>query len=356
MLNQLKKKFNQLFRLNEIPVIRLYRGYSNGFEHIIFGHLLELSPSKPNYTTKNIFTTTLALIRLFMVRPVPKAIVQMEYAGTHYEASTEDDGFFKFEWKSAIRLEPGIYDVDVSVKSINNQPVTAEVHTRGELMSMHENQYACLSDIDDTFLISHSGELMRRLRVLLTQNAHSRKPFDGVVKHYQLLADAGTKDGLHNPFFYVSSSEWNLYEYIRQFNEKNDLPEGVLLLSQLKTISEAWKTGQNKHATKFMRIARVFELFVHHQFILMGDDSQQDPVIYQSVVKHFPSQVKAVYLRHVNKGDINEVEKAIANIEAAGVPCCHFSHSKDAIEHSISIGLITKESFENFVSGKNHMA
>ena len=356
MLDRMKRKFNQLFRLNEVPVIRLYRGYSNGFEHIIFGHVLELSPRKPNYSTRNLFTTTLALIRLFMIRPVPKAVVQMEYEGAVYEASTEDDGFFKLKWKSAIRLEAGIYDVDVIIKSINGRPVKGEVHTRGELMSMNENQYACLSDIDDTFLISHSGEIMRRMRVLLTQNAHSRKPFDGVVKHYQLLSDAGTKDGVHNPFFYVSSSEWNLYEYIRQFNDKNHLPEGVLLLSQIKTIAEAWKTGQNKHATKFMRIARVFQLFVHHQFILMGDDSQQDPIIYQAVVKHFPSQVKAVYLRHVNRGDINEVQQAIKNIEAAGVPCCHFRHSKDAIEHSISIGLISKESHENFASGKNQMA
>src|SRR6478735_2085877 len=356
MLERIKKSIQQLFRLNEIPVIRLYRGYSNGFDHIIFGHVLELSPGKPNYATKNLFTTTLALIRLFMVRPIPKAVVQMEYEGVMHEASTEDDGFFKFEWKSAIRLEPGIYDVDVVLKLINGQSITNEVQTRGELMCVHENQYACLSDIDDTFLISHSSKLGRRLRVLFTQNAHSRKPFDGVVKHYQLLADAGTQDGEHNPFFYVSSSEWNLYEYIREFNQKNDLPEGILLLSQIKKISEAWKTGQNKHATKFMRIARVFELFVHHQFILMGDDSQQDPLIYQSVVKHFPAQVKAVYLRHVNKANLPEVNRVIAAIEDAGVHCCHFTHSREAIEHSISIGLISKESFENFTSEKNKMA
>jgi len=291
-----------------------------------------------------------------MVQPVKKAVLHLEYEGEQYEATTEDDGFFKFEWKSATQLQPGIYNVDVTVKTLDDEPVLSEIHARGELMSMHENQYGCLSDIDDTFLISHSGELVRRLKVLLTQNAHSRKPFEGVVKHYQLLSDAGTKDGFPNPFFYVSSSEWNLYEYIREFNNKNELPEGVLLLSQLKTISEAWKTGQNKHATKFMRIARVFNAFVHHQFILMGDDSQQDPVIYQSVVKHFPAQVKAVYLRHVNKADPGQVQEAIKAIESAGIPCCHFTHSRDAIEHSISIGLITRESLDSLEEGRNKMA
>src|SRR6478735_3249851 len=151
MLERIKKSIQQLFRLNQIPVVRLYRGYSDGYDHIIFGHVLELSPRKPNYATKNIFTTTLALIRLFMVRPIPKALVQMEYEGVQHEVSTEDDGFFKFEWKSAIRLEPGIYDIDVVLKSVNDQPFNHEVHARGELMSMHENLYACISDIDDTF-------------------------------------------------------------------------------------------------------------------------------------------------------------------------------------------------------------
>lgn len=356
MFNKFKRKIHQLLRLNEVPVIRVYRGYSNGFDHVIFGHLLMLSPGRPNFATRNIFTTTLALIRLFMVRPIATAVLTMEHEGEHYETTTEDDGFFKFEWKSAIRLPPGIYNIDVVVKTINQQPVNAEIHTRGELMSMHENQYGCLSDIDDTFLISHSGEIVRRMKVLLTQNAHSRKPFEGVVKHYQLLADAGTRDGFPNPFFYVSSSEWNLYEYILEFNTKNKLPEGVLLLSQIKTIAEAWKTGQNKHATKFMRIARVFDAFVHHKFILLGDDSQQDPVIYQSVVQHFPTQVKAVYLRHVNKTDLAKVQQVIASIEASGIPCCHFAHSRDAINHSISIGLISKESLEKFQEGENLMA
>lgn len=356
MLNTLKKQLNKLLRLTDQPVIRLYRGYSNGYDHIIFGHVLTLSPSKPNFASRNVFTTTLSLIRLFMVRPVPKAVVVLTYGEELLEASTEDDGFFKIEWKSALRLDPGMYPLEVSLKEINGLAWDRGLTARGELMSVHENQYACLSDIDDTFLISHSAQLGRRLRVLLTQNAHSRKPFEGVVMHYQLLADAATVDGMHNPFFYVSSSEWNLYQYIHEFNEKNDLPAGVLLLSQLKTINEAWKTGQNKHATKFMRIARVFQSFIHHEFILMGDDSQQDPVIYASVVKHFPKQVRAVYLRHVYKKSSEDVQKAIKEIEAAGIPLCHFEHSRDAIEHSISIGLITRESVDRFRAGGNRMA
>ncbi|ULT45467.1 hypothetical protein KRR40_20705 [Niabella defluvii] len=50
---------------------------------------------------------------------------------------------------------------------------------------------------------------------MLTRNAHSRKPFDGVVAHYRALQLAQTTSDRPNPFFYVSSSEWNLYDFIK---------------------------------------------------------------------------------------------------------------------------------------------
>jgi hypothetical protein len=37
------------------------------------------------------------------------------------------------------------------------------------------------------------------------------------------------------------------------------------------------------------------------------------------------------------------VKDVLANIEAAGVPCCFFEHSSDAILHSKKIGLINME-------------
>jgi phosphatidate phosphatase APP1 len=213
------------------------------------------------------------------------------------------------------------------------------VKGHGEIYVPHVNQYAIISDIDDTFPISYSSNLRKRLYVLLTENAYTRQPFEGVVKHYQALAHAGTEPAEPNPFFYVSSSEWNLYDYIREFSKKNGLPKGIYLLSQLKRLSEAWKTGQNRHGAKFFKIIRILEAYPAQDFILLGDDSQQDPVIYASVVEHFREQVKAVYLRNVHRHNEKEVQKAIERIEAQGIPVCHFKHSADALEHSHRIGL-----------------
>jgi len=339
-LDKLEKKFLHLFKLTNEPVVKVYHGYGNVSQMIVFGHVFSLSPLPRKKYRKNFWTNTFALIRSFMVVRMPGVAVRMVWGGTVCETTTAKDGFFRFEWKHQTPMAAGIYKIQVQYYSKETRAVFAT--GIGSVIIPHINQYSFISDIDDTFLVSHSSNLRKRLYVLLTKNAHSRKPFEGVVKHYRLLAGAKTTVESPNPFFYVSSSEWNLYDFIKEFTRKNDLPEGVFLLSQIKRLSEVWKTGATKHGTKFMRIARIFEAYPTQRFVLLGDDSQQDPVIYAGIVTHFPGRVVSVYLRHVYEKNITNVREQIKAIEAAGVEVCHFVHSAEAIEHSYRIGLLQK--------------
>jgi phosphatidate phosphatase APP1 len=83
------------------------------------------------------------------------------------------------------------------------------------------------------------------------------------------------------------------------------------------------------------------ETFPTQQFILLGDDTQEDPTIYASVVEHFPNQIRCVYIRQVHKVNQPETRATLARIEAAGVPCCYFAHSAEARQHSVDSGLVT---------------
>lgn len=343
-LRKLKEKLFHWMRLTNRPVVRVYHGYGSDGELVVFGHVLKTSPLARKKYRKNVFTNTFALIRLFMVKPIPAAKLQLYFMGETVEKEAENDGFFLFRWRPYQMPGPGWHKVEVFLAKGVVKDYHGTVRGVGEIYIPHVRQYAIISDIDDTFLISHSSNLRKRLFVLLTENAYSRKPFDGVVRHYQALAHAGTVPDEPNPFFFVSSSEWNLYDYIREFAHNNHLPKGIYLLNQMKRLSQAWKTGQNRHGTKFFRITRVLEAFPAQDFILLGDDSQQDPVIYASVVEHFPDQIKAVYLRNVYHKNKDEVDKSIARIEAAGIPVCHFQHSHEAFEHSARIGLIKAKS------------
>lgn len=134
-----------------------------------------------------------------------------------------------------------------------------------------------------------------------------------------------------------------MYDFLIDFAKKHQLPEGVFLLSQLKKLKEVLKTGQGKHTAKFMRIVRIVEAFPHQPLILLGDDSQQDPSIYLSLAEHFPGKISCVYLRQTYKKNYINVKQIVEKIEKAGVPCCYFKHSSEAVIHSKKIGLVTSD-------------
>lgn len=285
------------------------------------------------------------MLRLFMVRPYEHAKVSMEWEGRLYYVQSQDDGFFRFEINKVSPSKPGWQKVVVYLAEPKYQ--AQKIYGEGEVSIPFNSKYVFVSDIDDTFLISYSSRLRKRLYVLLTKNARSRKPFQGVVKHYYLLSSHGQYGGETNPFFYVSSSEWNLFYFIKEFINKNNLPKGVYLLNVLKRFNEVLRTGQNKHATKFFRIVRLIEAYPGRQFVLFGDDSQEDPNIYAALVEHFPGRIYAIYIRRVHKSNYSSVKKVIDKIITSGTHCCYFIHSEEAISHSVSIGLISKNKIDN---------
>jgi len=335
----LKSRFLQWLGLTDDVTIKLYHGYGHADQLIIYGHVFRLSPLPRKKYRKSVLNNTWALLRLFMVKPLRCVKLQTEWQGKKLFSETDKDGFFKFEWKDEPPLKQGWHEMIVKTLNENESVV---IEGKGSVYIPYSTQYGFISDVDDTFLISHSANLRKRLFVLFTQNARSRKPFDGVVNHYQLLGEGNTTPEAPNPFFYVSSSEWNLYDYLLEFTRVNQLPNGIFLLNILKQLNQLLKTGQNNHNGKFTRIVRIIENYPKQRFVLLGDSSQHDPYIYEAIVKHFPRQIHAVYIRDVYEKNKQKVADVLHSIEANGVPCCFFQHSSEAILHSRKIGLITK--------------
>jgi phosphatidate phosphatase APP1 len=334
----LKARLMKWLGLTNEVTIKLYHGYGHAEQLTIHGHVFKLSPLPRKKYRKSFIRNTWALLRLFIVKPYPDLDIELEWEEQILTTKADKDGFFKFDWKDEPPLPQGWQEVKARAKLGGRVIATAT----GYVYIPYDTQYGFISDIDDTFLISHSANLRKRLFVLFTQNARSRKPFEGVVRHYQLLANSNTSPEAPNPFFFVSSSEWNLYDYILEFTIVNEIPRGVFLLNQLKRFSQLLKTGQNNHQTKFTRIARILETYPKQRFILLGDSSQHDPYIYEAIVSHFPKQIHAVYIRDVFAENKQKAADVLHKIESKGVPCCFFEHSSDAILHSKKIGLIAE--------------
>ncbi|OGX86671.1 hypothetical protein BEN47_12730 [Hymenobacter lapidarius] len=332
------EKLLSWLRLTRQPTLKLYRGFGSPGCVVVQGHAFRQSPLSRRYERVNFWANAWGLLRLFLVRPWAAVPVRVTVGGQTTGARTDTDGFFRVEVALPIPLPAGWHPATAELLDARTGARLA--HATAEVHVPYETPYAVISDIDDTFLVSHSATRWQRLWVLLSRNARSRAPFADVAAHYQWLAQAGQPTpGPPNAFFYVSSSEWNLYDFILEFAAHNNMPKGVFQLSQLKRLSQLRESGQNKHATKLDRIVRVFAACPSQRFVLLGDDSQHDPGIYAAVVKRYPGRVRAVYIRQVHAGGRPAAEAALDEIRQAGVATCHFEHSRDALQHSQQMGL-----------------
>jgi len=314
-------------------IIKTYNGYGHAHNMHAYGHVFKNKFPALLVSNKNFWSNLRYLFRCFKVNPVAGIKVVLQNESQKMEGKTEDDGFFALQWQEPGEIPAGWQEFSAHI------PDTTAVCT-GKVYVPHSTQYAFISDIDDTVVISYSSSPLKKIWQLLSNAPAERKIFDDVARHYTLLAAAHTLTNEPNPFFYVSSSEWNLYDYLHKLFSLHQLPEGIFLLNQVKQLHQLFKTGTGKHEGKLLRIVRIFEAFPIQRFVLFGDNSQQDPFIYQLLTEKYPDRIHAVYIRRVNKDKATETQKVLENIASKNIATCFFEHSKEAIAHSLKIGLL----------------
>jgi len=319
------------------PILKLYRGYANEAELIVMGHVFRPTTREEYDFQKKNFRNARSVIRMFRIKTQPNADVYLLLNGKRIYTKTLDDGYFKFSIPLDKEFSYGWMDYQVSIYH-NKQEIIA----KGTFIRPYEGNLGFISDIDDTFLVSHTRNPFKKLYILLFRNVNDRKIFEGVVPHYQALSTAGrNKKDEQNAFFYVSSSEWNLYRFIIDFTELHELPRAVLLLKDIKTsLLDFFVTGRGDHNHKFEKIKHILEFYPHLNYTLLGDDSQHDPVLYENICKIFPVNVKAVYIRQTSSEKKPKTVAALQNMETMNVATCYFRDSSEAIAHSKRIGLI----------------
>lgn len=317
--------------------LKLYRGYVNNDELVVSGHVFQSwAPDKYSLDNKGI-RHAVSVIHMFRIKPYPNVEVTLNFKNVNVTTKTLDDGFFRFTIPFSEELESGWHPYTVSCKISKFGIVNC-----GELLKPFESKLGIISDIDDTFLMSHSDNFFKKLYVLLLRNLNRRKIFEDVVPHYKALSLAGQSNQIaSNSFFYVSSSEWNLYEFIDSFARLHDLPKAVIKLKKIKTgISDFLFTGRGSHDHKFEKIKDIISFYPHLKYVLLGDDTQQDPYIYERICKIFPQNIKAVYIRQSRSNKKSVLSNTLDTITSLNVEVCYFKYSHEAIAHSKEIGII----------------
>lgn len=169
----------------------------------------------------------------------------------------------------------------------------------GLLLVPPQNQRGLISDLDDTILVTDVAKLSRMLSNTLLKNAAQRAAVPGMAPLYARTMAANPVPEAA-PVFYLSASPQQLQGSIQRFLDLNAFPRGVLLTRRISN-DRGGEPLFDLVAYKIRRIEDIFTRLPGVRFVLVGDDVQSDPEIYEQIRQRHPERVEAVWIRRVNR-------------------------------------------------------
>ncbi len=249
-------------------------------------------------------------------------------------AVSDREGFVHFDEPLAPEWDlPAYPQWEIATLSWTNSegPQTMNAHV---LVPGRESDLAVISDIDDTIIESGiTGGLRniaRNWQRIFAQLPHQRIAVPGADIFYRELGGGMVCEGesrakrrmaaTHRPFFYISSSPWNLFSYIVAFQRTKGLPLGPLKLRDWGLNRQTFGSGSHG-AHKTAAINAILEMYSTMRFALIGDDTQGDLPAFANAVTRFPGRVAAIFLRRAAEENLSTEEVlAQESIAKAGIP------------------------------------
>lgn len=315
------------------PRLILYRGFGNAKLVYVKGRILEEKatgkPQEEQSAGKNFIETA----QRFFSGYYADVSVIVSFAGQEQRLVTQEDGLFECVFQFEEALKAGWHIVQARFAEGPDNMVC-----RGEVLVADETGgVGIISDIDDTVLISRTTEAMKALQLLLFRNAKTRMPFKGARALYQALSNRNSA-----PTFYVSSSEWNLYDLLEEFFDHNELPKGAFLLHDYRTsLLTINLRDQERHNHKLQKIRLLMQTYPGRSFVLIGDSGQRDAELYATIVEEYPKRVKAVLIRNVSDDlRAEEIVELYDRMRHDNTPMFLVKDSLEAGQAAVKLGLI----------------
>jgi phosphatidate phosphatase APP1 len=289
-----------------------YRGWGNTVEALVLGHAFRHYKLAPPHPDHSLWDNLLAALRRYRLKPLSGVEVEVEIEGQVQTTRTDNRGFFSCEIP-LVAAKPGWHAYRYRSAGMVEWQEAA-------LLIADPAAPGVISDVDDTWLVSHSTRWWHKLRLILGNNAYSRRPFERLDAWRAVLSEMN-QGSLPGDFFYVSDSEWNLYDFLLDFFRLHRLPQGPFLLQNLKSGWEEVVFNRLPRISKADRIRSLLDFFPEKSFYLLGDSGQRDPEIYAAVVGEEPDRFLGVLIRDLPlRGDDARLRYFGRQIEAAGVP------------------------------------
>jgi phosphatidate phosphatase APP1 len=200
-----------------------------------------------------------------------------------------DRGGYLDAWLD-VPLEPGWQTLYLSVGEDADVPAPVQVVDPAAT-------HGIVSDIDDTVLVTMVPRPHLAAWNFLVRSEARRKPVPGMPELYGRL----TATHPDAPVFYLSTGAWNTASALSRFLHRVGLPQGSLLLTDLGPTGAALMRSGREHKAATLR--RLADELPGLQWILVGDDGQHDPQVYETFAAENPGRVAAIAVRELSVGE-----------------------------------------------------
>lgn len=338
----LSTKFKQRLHYDEPIQIVAYTGFGNQQWIKLSGRALEDNGAAKQSDEETLWQNLAQTYQRFESDEVADLRVNLQFQGQTLEVITDKEGYFEATLPVSDWVTNGLwYDYQVDVPEQPRLTTPFKPTTGKVQIPCPQCDFGIISDIDDTIMVTNATSTLSMMRLTFLRSPASRLPFAGVNTFYQALTQGGA---VPRPIFYVSSSPWNLYDFLEEFMELNKIPLGTLFLRDfgLQTL----KASHHDHKSHY--INQIMDAYPQLSFILIGDSGQHDPEVYSELVSQRPQQVKAVYIRDVSPEESRdeEVLRLATKTREQQIDLCLVASTVEAATHAVAQGYISAEVLE----------
>lgn len=148
-----------------------------------------------------------------------------------------------------------------------------------------------VSDVDDTVKVT---DVLNKPNAIYNA-LFSKAAFSGMSVLYKEL---NSQDSV---FYYVSGSPTILEKKVGAFLEFNGFPqiENLILKKGISTPTYDYKVAA---------ISKIINTQNPDKVILIGDDTEFDPEVYETIAKNFPGKVESIYIRAIQDRDLPKLD------------------------------------------------
>ncbi|MFD2999920.1 App1 family protein [Pontibacter toksunensis] len=343
-------KFKAKDRLHLLEPINImpYYGFGNDTYVYVKGRVLEDEKVKKPSEDGSTLTHLKDTYKRYESDEIPGIKLTASFAGQEIELETDEEGFFEVEFRTETPFDYSTTGQKVKLRLLEQKTENDKLEAEAYIFVPGKNsEFGIISDIDDTVLVSKITHFLGKLKLMLMKNATQRSPFPGIAGFLRALGKGSDSKG-SNPLFFVSGSEWNLYDLLISFFRSHDIPEGPLLLRDKGTRFDRGEFETSEQEYKREKIRHILDTYPGLRFICIGDSGQHDPEIYQKVVQEYPGRILGIYIRDVtpDKRD-REVRNIASQVKEQKVEMELVEETLSAARHAVRMGWINEDQLED---------